>query len=136
MYKKLILAAALMIGVNSAYIGASVDAAYAGESKIKQSGSFSGRSDHVTSGGVSIAKTSSGYIVILESNFSLDGAPAPTLGFGKNGTFDKSTEFAKLASKDGLQVYAVPANIKPADFNEFYIWCSQFQVPLGVASLK
>ena len=103
--------------------------------KVVKTGSFQGRSDHITTGDVSILETSDGYIVVLNSNFSLDGAPAPTLGFGKNG-FDKKTEFTKLNNKSGLQIYKIPSNINVEDFNEFYVWCSDFSVPLGVASLK
>lgn len=104
-------------------------------STVLKSGAFEGRNKHVTTGGVSIVKTASGYVAILESDFSLDGAPAPTLGFGNNG-FDKKTEFTKLSSKKGLQVYAIPASIKPEDYDEFYVWCADFSVALGVASLK
>jgi len=102
---------------------------------VIKSGVFEGRNKHITTGGVSIVKTTSGYVAILESNFSLDGAPEPTLGFG-SGSFNKKTEFSKLKSINGLQVYEVPANIDPADFDEFYVWCADFNVALGVASLK
>lgn len=104
-------------------------------SAVVQSGTFTGRNNHVTTGTVSIVKTGSGYVAILEGNFSLDGAPAPTLGFGKNG-FKPETEFTKLASPTGLQVYAIPDSIDPKNFDEFYVWCSDFSVALGVASLK
>ena len=60
-----------------------------------------------------------GHVAVLEPDFSLDGAPAPTLGFGKSGEFDKSSEFSKLESKDGLQVYKLPANIDPTAYDEF-----------------
>jgi len=46
---------------------------------------------------------------VLENNFSLDGAPAPTLGFGKNGKFDTGVEFFLFTFKKGAQVYAIPA---------------------------
>lgn len=104
-------------------------------SSVIQSGTFKGLSNHVTTGGVSIIKTGSGHIAILESNFDLDGAPAPTLGFG-NGEFDTETEFTKLESIKGLQVYAIPASINPADYSQFYVWCADFSVPLGVASFE
>ena len=104
-------------------------------SSVLKSGTFEGKNKHITTGGVSIVKTASGYVAILESDFDLDGAPAPTLGFGKNG-FDKNTEFTKLESDKGLQIYAIPANINPADYTEFYVWCADFDVALGVAALK
>ena len=102
---------------------------------VVKSGTFEGRNDHITTGGVSIVKTDAGYVAVLEGDFSLDGAPAPTLGFGKGG-FDDKTEFTKLASTEGLQVYAIPSHINPSQFSEFYVWCSDFDVALGVAALK
>ncbi|WP_343565313.1 DM13 domain-containing protein [Kiloniella sp. b19] len=112
-------------------------AASAGQSSdVVQAGTFEGRSDHIVKGGVSILKTASGYIAVLEKDFDLDGAPAPTLGFGKGEKFDASTEFTKLHNDKGLQVYAIPANVNPADYDSFFVWCADFSVPLGVAKLS
>lgn len=103
---------------------------------LAKTGTFTGLNKHETTGGVTIVKGGDGYIVVLENNFSLDGAPAPTLGFGNNGKFDPSTEFTKLSSIKGAQVYSLPASIDPEKFSEFYVWCADFSVPLGVALLK
>lgn len=135
MFKKLVLAIALLAGLGASF-ATTASAQSMAHSEVAQSGTFEGRSDHITTGGVSILKTASGYVAVLEKDFSLDGAPAPTLGFGKDGKFDKASEFTKLESKTGLQVYAIPANVNPADFNEFYVWCADFSVPLGVAKLS
>ncbi|MGH1419641.1 MAG: DM13 domain-containing protein [Hyphomicrobiaceae bacterium] len=105
-------------------------------SQVAAHGTFQGASDHVTTGGISVLKTPAGYVVVLESDFSLDNAPSPTIGFGKDGQFDKKTDWAKLTSKKGLQVYAVPASVDPEKYNEFYIWCRKFSVPLGVAKIN
>ena len=105
------------------------------EGSVVMTGQFEGRNDHITTGKVSILKTSTGYIARLENNFSLDGAPAPTLGFGKTGS-DQATVFTKLNNKDGYQLYAIPATIAPASYDEFYVWCADFNVPLGVAKLN
>lgn len=137
MLKKFILSAALIAGIGAYYLTALTgESAAASASAIVASGTFEGRSDHITTGGISILKTESGYVAVLEQNFSLDGAPAPTLGFAKGGVFDKATEFAKLAEKEGLQVYAIPANIDPANYDGFVVWCADFAVPLGIAALK
>ena len=112
----------------------SITSAHAGG--IVSKGTFEGRSDHITTGNVEIKKASDGsYTVILADNFSLDGAPDPKLAFGKDGV-DKSTIFAPLKSKTGKQEYSLPAGINPANFNEIYVWCEKFDVPLGVANLK
>lgn len=100
-------------------------------------GSFTGASDHITTGGVKIIKNADGSaVVILDSNFSLDGAPDPRVGFGKDGKFFDVSDLGPLVKKEGLQVYIVPASVNVDDFNEVYIWCKKFAVPLGVASIK
>jgi hypothetical protein len=103
--------------------------------KVK-TGEFTGASDHITSGQVSVVKTPDGYAVVLGSDFSLDGAPDPKVGFGKDGKYDIKAQLGHLISKDGQQAYVVPASVNPKDYNEVYIWCEKFNVPLGVATIK
>lgn len=110
---------------------ASPMAAYAGNQK----GTFTGASDHITTGGLTIVKTADGgAVVILDSDFSLDGAPDPRVGFGKDGAYAEATDLGALQNLTGVQVYVVPASVNVDDFNEVYIWCKQFSVPLGLAS--
>lgn len=104
---------------------------------IAASGAFTGASDHITTGGVSIVKTADGgAVVILDSDFSLDGAPDPRVGFGVDGVYKDATDLGELVSKTGVQVYIVPPSVNVDDFNEVYIWCRKFAVPLGVAALN
>ena len=98
-------------------------------------GSFTGASGHVTTGGVTVEKTAEGYVLVLQDDFSFDGAPDPQLGFGKDG-YDGKTRFSKLKSNSGKQSYKVPAGIDPAQYNEVWVWCERFAVPLGVAKLN
>ena len=98
-------------------------------------GSFEGRAKHVTSGETYIMKTSNGYALVLADNFFLDGAPGPVLGFGHNGKYVKASQFADLDKKSGRQTYTLPADFTPGQFNEVYVWCEQFSVPLGIAQL-
>lgn len=100
-------------------------------------GSFTGDNDHITSGNVSVVRTANGgAIVILDTNFSLDGAPDPSVGFGKDGEYFKATSLGDLGELTGLQAFEVPASVNINDFNEVYIWCDQFSVSLGVAKLE
>jgi hypothetical protein len=98
-------------------------------------GSFSGASSHQTSGTVEVVQTDSGWEVHLKGDFSHDGAPDPWVGFGKSGSFAAATDFHRLRSNSGAQVYKVPADIDPAAYDEVYIWCRRYSVPLGVAKL-
>ncbi len=101
-----------------------------------RSGEFSGRSEHVNTGGVTLSKHESGYTVELGKNFFLDGAPDPKVGFGINGEYIDGTLIGVLESNTGAQTYRVPAHLNAEVFTEVFIWCEKFGVPLGVATLK
>jgi len=110
-------------------------AANAGTTTVAK-GTFTGASNHITTGLVEVVKNADGsHTVILADNFSLDGAPDPRVGFGNDGKYDKATGMGLLKSNTGYQTFTVPAGVDPADYNEVYIWCLKFNVPLGVASL-
>jgi hypothetical protein len=97
-------------------------------------GTFVGKSNHVTTGHASIALVDKQWVVILEDDFTFDGAPDPHVALGSGG-YRKDAKLALLSSNNGKQVYAIPANLDVADFNEIWIWCVKFAVPLGVAEL-
>lgn len=99
-------------------------------------GQFTGASDHVTSGGVSVVSTDDGIVVILSDDFFFDGAPDPHVAFGTGGTFDPASGLGLLESNTGGQVYEVPASMDISGYDEVYIWCVQYSVPLGVATLQ
>lgn len=99
-------------------------------------GSFTGKSDHITTGGVTIVKNADGTATVtLDDKFSLDGAPDPRVAFGKDGNYAPAADLGKLQNLTGKQTYTVPASVNIDDYNEIYIWCLQFSVPLGVAAL-
>ena len=104
--------------------------------EIVASGSFKGASSHVTNGNVTIRRTADGMVVVLEDDFDFDGAPDPKLGFGKDGKYDSGSQISHLGSNKGRQVYEVPASIDPEAYNQFFVWCEKYSVPLGVADLK
>lgn len=99
-------------------------------------GTFRGASDHITKGAASITGTPGNYKLVFAADFDLDGAPDPIVGFGNNGTFDPSTKVGSLTQKTGAQTYALPASFNPDNAGEVYVWCEQFDVPLGVATLN
>ncbi|MEX0311001.1 MAG: DM13 domain-containing protein [Tateyamaria sp.] len=100
-------------------------------------GTFVGASDHITTGSVELIKNSDGsHTIVLGDDFSLDGAPDPRVGLGKNGYYDGNTDSGVLGNLTGTQSFVVPAGVDVATFNEIYIWCEKFSVPLGVAKLN
>ncbi len=109
----------------------------ASASETVATGEFTGKSDHITTGGVKVVKTADGgAVIILDSDFSLDGAPDPRVGLGKDGKYDAASNMGVLQFISGLQMYRLPPTVDVDDYNEVYIWCTKFSVPLGVASLK
>ncbi|MEM7546887.1 MAG: DM13 domain-containing protein [Pseudomonadota bacterium] len=101
-----------------------------------RTGTFTGASNHITTGTVELVKTDEGYEIHLKDNFTFDGAPDPRIGFGKDGIFVDPTDFEVLQSNAGAQVYKVPSSINPEEFDDIFVWCRKFSVPLGVASLS
>lgn len=101
------------------------------------SGTFTGASDHITTGGVTVTNNADGTATVtFDANFSLDGAPDPHVGFGKDGKYVDISDLGVLKNLNGAQSYIVPASLNIDDFNELYIWCLKFGVPLGVAELS
>lgn len=95
-------------------------------------GNFRGLSNHVTTG---TAELSADGVQLLD-DFTFDGAPDPKVALGKDGVYDPNTLMGLLTSNTGASKYALPAGINAADYNEVWIWCERFNVPLGVASVS
>ncbi|MEM7056791.1 MAG: DM13 domain-containing protein [Pseudomonadota bacterium] len=130
----LLLAACAPAPKQAASAAPAIAASEAANANRTAKGTFVGKSDHITTGGASIARIGKQWVVILEDDFSFDGAPDPHVALGQNG-YDKNASLAILASNSGKQVYAIPEGLDVANFNEIWIWCDKFTVPLGVAKL-
>ena len=100
-----------------------------------RSGAFTGKSRHVTTGTAYLEQREGGYVVRLGPDFTFDGAPDPKVALGADG-YDASTLMGALGANTGEQVYPLPAGVDPAAYNEVWIWCERFNVPLGVATLQ
>jgi len=105
------------------------------EAGVWAAGSFEGRSDHIVTGSVEVVEQDGSYIIQLGEDFSLDNAPDPKVGLGSDG-YDPATKSGDLIALTGASDYAVPAGIDVSAYNEVYIWCEKFDVPLGVAQLQ
>lgn len=127
---KSILSAILVVGITAL-------ATFSALADTTQQSTFTGKSDHITTGGVTIVKNADGTATVtLEDDFSLDGAPDPRVAFGKDGAYVPAGDLGELKKLNGKQVYTVPASVNIDDYNEIYIWCLKFSVPLGVAPLS
>lgn len=105
MKSSLLLAATTAVLMAFGAVGASAETA-------PYSGQFSGRSDHITTGGVSIMKTENGgSVLILGADFSLDGAPDPSVALGLDGKYDAATNLGAMTKINGMQVYEIPDDL-------------------------
>lgn len=93
-------------------------------------GTFTGAARYGISGTAEVA----GNQVNLLDDFRFGNAPDPKVALGKDG-YDSSTLMGLLKNKSGSSSYTIPAGINPDDYNEVWIWCEQFNVPLGMAKL-
>ena len=143
MFKSIAIAASALLLVSAcaqapksktAAAAPTIAASEAAKANVTASGAFVGKSNHVTTGKASIGRIGTQWVVILEDDFTFDGAPDPHVALGSNG-YRKDASLALLQSNNGKQVYAIPAGLDVADFNEVWIWCNKFSVPLGTASL-
>ena len=94
-------------------------------------GSLTGKSNHVASGTAEIA----GNTVTLLDDFQFDGAPDPKIALGRDG-YDANTLLEPLKANSGKQSYAFPPEIDTSQYNEVWIWCEQYNVPLAVAKIN
>ena len=118
-----------------AAIAAGLIATAAAQAQQARTGSFEGKSGHKASGGVSIERAGGRWFVRLAENFRLDRAPDPRVALGKDG-YDAATTLGRLKARRGSDRYLIPDSIDPAKFNEVWLWCKAFEVPLAVAKLK
>ena len=115
---------------------AEVSQAPAAETVVSaRTGNFDGRSDHITTGQVILSKVDGEYQLVFAADFSLDGAPDPVVGFGRDGEYIADSKVGVLKEITGGQSYSLPADFDASAYNEVYVWCDQFSVPLGVATL-
>ena len=100
-------------------------------------GSFVGDKGHVTTGTGEVFRDNGQWFVRLGPDFSLDGGPDPKVALGNkaSGGYQPGTILGKLSSLNGEQVYALKPGLDIGDYDQIYIWCEQFSVPLGHANL-
>lgn len=114
----------------------SVFSVCASADEVITTGTFAGASNHATTGSVSIVKTADGLNVVLGADFSFDGAPDPKVGFGTSGKYDGASQLSDLQADSGEQTYPIPESVTVGDYDEIYIWCKKYNVPLGVAKIN
>jgi hypothetical protein len=130
---KISISKSLGLFASSLVFGLSVQA-NAANGDVVVSGKFKGTNGHITKGSVMVVEMNGGHVIKLGENFSLDGAPDPSVAFVASG--QKPVIVSALKSNSGAQTYVVPADLDPSNYDKFYIWCNQYSVSLGETNLK
>lgn len=94
-------------------------------------GRFTGAARYGISGTGELA----GRQVNLLDDFRFGSAPDPKVALGRGG-YDPATRMGPLKATSGASSYTLPDGIDPAGYDEIWIWCERFNVPLGVARLN
>lgn len=100
------------------------------------SGTFIGLAGHSMSGTTSLLRRSERYFLRFEDDFIVDNAPDMFVHLGKDGEYDPEARLAKLKGNKGGQNYEVPAEIDVSLYDEVWVWCRFFSVPMGMAELE
>ncbi len=103
------------------------------EGELIETGSFTGQSGHTVSGEFQIIKKGEIHYLVLQDNFQFDGAPDPKIGFSKNDEFSEDTLFSGLNLDEGKQIYRLPFDFNPDQYDEVTLWCDKFNADLAEA---
>ena len=90
---------------------------------------------HEVAGTVSIVEYRGNTYAVLSDDFSFDGAPDPYVGFGNDDKYASDSTVAPLNTFEGGHYYRLPAKIDASAYDDFFIWCQMFSVPLAHADL-
>jgi hypothetical protein len=130
MPSKLILTICLSLALGFVF---SADTGFAAGPGAK--GRFQGAGGHYATGSVSITASGGVTRLIFNRDFKLGRYPDPKIGFGNNG-YKTGTIIAPLKRNLGGQTYVIPARIDLKKYNQVWLWCERFNVPLAVARLR
>lgn len=95
-----------------------------------------GPMSHQVRGTASIIRYRDQVYLVLSDDFTFDGAPDPWVGFGNRDSYDSDSTVSPLSSFIGGHYYRMPRKIRPDEYEDFFIWCQQFSIPLARADLR
>lgn len=101
--------------------------------EVIKTANFTGQGGHTVSGEMQIIKKGEIHYLVLQDDFSFDGAPDPKIGFSIKDKFSEDSLFSGLNLDKGKQIYRLPFDFNPADYDEVTIWCDKFNAFLAEA---
>lgn len=104
-------------------------------SVVLSSGNFA-NAVHPTSGTVKVIKDASDKRYLLFENFKTDGGPDLRVWLSPTTSANPFQEIGLLKATNGNFSYELPASFDPVTNNKVLIWCKQFGVLFGSATLQ
>ncbi len=101
--------------------------------EVIKTANFTGQGGHTVSGEMQIIKKGEIHYLVLQDDFSFDGAPDPKIGFSIKDKFSEDSLFSGLNLDKGKQIYRLPFDFNPGDYDEVTIWCDKFNAFLAEA---
>lgn len=103
---------------------------------VLYSGSFVSSGSYSTSGTVKITKDAADKRYLVIENFKSSGGPDLRVWLSPNTNGSPFQEIGLLKATNGDFFYELSASIDPATNNKVLIWCKQFSVLFGSATLQ
>lgn len=104
------------------------------DSKIH--GMFTGSDGHHATGKVTISEDTMGKYVLTLSDLDVDKVPDGYVYLTRDGDRMHGVVLGKLKQFSGTVSFDLPAGTHPENYNSVVIWCKQFKVEIGRASLS
>ena len=126
---------------NSSSGGSNYASAPAASSKASKTlttarGSFVGDGKFTVTGTTEVFRENGQWFIRLGPGFSESGAPDPKVALGNKGRggYVPGTILG-LIQANGESVYALKPGLDIGDYDQVWIWCERFNVPIGHANL-
>ncbi len=134
-------AAALALAGCASNSGGSFNAAPAASTKASKvlttaRGSFVGTQKFQVTGTTEVFRQNGEWFIRLGPGFSESGAPDPKVALGNkaSGGYVPGTILG-LIQANGESVYKLTPGLDIGDYDQVWIWCERFNVPIGHADL-
>jgi hypothetical protein len=106
-----------------------------GKMEAIRTGMLAGAGSHHAAGTASVTKDQSGHKTLNLTDIRVDQVPDGRVYLAKNGDYRTGIELGKLSQFSGTVDFPIPVAVNLEEYDSVVIWCKQFNVEIGRASL-
>jgi hypothetical protein len=106
-----------------------------GKMEAIRTGMLAGAGSHHAAGTASVTKDQGGHNALTLTDIRVDRVPDGRVYLAKNGDYRAGIELGKLTQFSGTVDFPVPGTVNLEEYDSVVIWCKQFNVEIGRASL-